>query len=272
MERSIQEVARAAGTTSRTLRHYDRVGLVQPSRIGSNGYRYYDDRAVVRLQRVLLLRTLGLGLDTIGEVLRAQDAQATTGDHPAAAEARILSAHLELLHKETERIAAQIGAVERTIAALQRESARPQHHGTKEDLMSENIFEGFDHAQYRDEVVDRWGENAAAKSDRWWSSLADTEKHDWMARVQQLNSDWAAAASRGVAPESAAAQELARRHIEWLRSVPGTPASSPDGDLAGYVRGLAEMYVADERFAANYGGRAGAMLVREALRGYLDRA
>ena len=63
MEITIQQLAKAAGTTSRTLRHYDSVGLVSPSRIGSNGYRYYDDRSLVRLQRVLLLRELGLGLD-----------------------------------------------------------------------------------------------------------------------------------------------------------------------------------------------------------------
>ena len=45
MEITIQQLAKAAGTTSRTLRHYDSVGLVSPSRIGSNGYRYYDDRS-----------------------------------------------------------------------------------------------------------------------------------------------------------------------------------------------------------------------------------
>ena len=49
MDWSIQEIAKLAGTTSRTLRHYDDIGLVAPARIGSNGYRYYDDAALVRL-------------------------------------------------------------------------------------------------------------------------------------------------------------------------------------------------------------------------------
>ncbi|GED97146.1 hypothetical protein nbrc107697_11850 [Gordonia crocea] len=62
MEWSIQQIARLVSTTSRTLRHYDELGLVPPSRIGSNGYRYYDEHALVRLQRVLLLRELGLGV------------------------------------------------------------------------------------------------------------------------------------------------------------------------------------------------------------------
>ncbi|WP_460437157.1 MerR family transcriptional regulator, partial [Arthrobacter tecti] len=69
MDWSIQEVSRLAGTTSRTLRHYDRVGLLSPSRVASNGYRYYDDGALVRLQRILLLRDLGLGLPAIADAL-----------------------------------------------------------------------------------------------------------------------------------------------------------------------------------------------------------
>ncbi len=66
---SIQDIARLAGTTSRTLRHYDDIGLLQPSRIGGNGYRYYDADALARLQRILLLRELGLSLPEIGRVL-----------------------------------------------------------------------------------------------------------------------------------------------------------------------------------------------------------
>ena len=38
---SIVEVARVAGVSSRTLRHYDDVGLLPPAYVGSNGYRYY---------------------------------------------------------------------------------------------------------------------------------------------------------------------------------------------------------------------------------------
>ncbi|MGH9217613.1 MAG: MerR family transcriptional regulator, partial [Acidimicrobiales bacterium] len=67
VEWSIQDLARAAGTTSRTLRHYGEVGLLEPSRVGSNGYRYYDQDSLVRLQRILLLRDLGLGLPAIAE-------------------------------------------------------------------------------------------------------------------------------------------------------------------------------------------------------------
>ena len=70
MEWSIQQIAKLAGTTSRTLRHYDDIGLLSPSSVGRNGYRYYDQAALVRLQRILLLRELGLGLPQIARGAR----------------------------------------------------------------------------------------------------------------------------------------------------------------------------------------------------------
>src|SRR5690606_32767097 len=180
MEYSIQDVARAVGTTSRTLRHYDSIGLVSPSRVGHNGYRYYDNSALVRLQRVLLLRQLGLGLDAIGDVLRAQDEQ-------SAGEVGILSDHLEVLRREHVRIADQIGAVERTLAARERAAM----DGTERDLREEKVFEGFDHTRHRDEVEERWGKDAYARSDAWWRGLSPEERREWQESVSRLSSDWA---------------------------------------------------------------------------------
>ncbi len=295
MEYSIQQVAKAAGTTSRTLRHYDSVGLLPPSRIGRNGYRYYDDRSLLRLQRVLLLRGLGLGLDAIGGVLAAQDAQTSAGDDAAEAASGILRKHLELLRQERDRIDAQIGAVDRTISAL---ASTGEEHDERKILMNENIFDGFDHTQYRDEVEQRWGRDAYAKSDAWWRGLGEEGQAEWRERAHRLGLDWIEAAESGEDPASPAAQDLARRHVEWLRGIPGTPAweeahrgsapefvrplpqpaweeahrgSAPNDGLVGYVLGLAEMYVADERFAANYGGAEGARFVRDALRIHMQR-
>ena len=53
MEWSIRQVARAAGTTTRTLRYYGEVGLLAPSRIGRNGYRFCNEDALVRLRSLV---------------------------------------------------------------------------------------------------------------------------------------------------------------------------------------------------------------------------
>lgn len=259
MDWSIQEVARLAGTTSRTLRHYDDIGLLPPSRIASNGYRHYDERALVRLQRILLFRELGLGLTQIAEVLDPADRA-----RAPRAEASALHTHLALLREEQTRLARQIASVESTINSLQE----------GENLMAENMFDGFDHTQYKEEVEGRWGRKAYADSDRWWRGMTDAERADWKLRVSDLGRDWIATAESGVDPASAEAQNVARRHVEWLTGIPGTPAATPGGDVKGYVIGLGEMYVADPRFGANYatseGGARGAEFVRDALRIYAD--
>ena len=253
---SIQEIARLAGTTSRTLRHYDDVGLLPPSRIAHNGFRHYDEAALVRLQRILLLLELGLGLPQIAEVLSPVNARQS--------EESALETHLALLREEQNRLARQIASVENTINALK----------GGEELMAENMFDGFDHTQYKEEVEERWGRKAYADSDSWWRGMTDTERADWQQCVSDLGRDWIAAAESGIDPASAEAQDVARRHVEWLTGIPGTPTAVPGGDVKAYVIGLGEMYVADPRFGANYatsaGGTQGAEFVRDALRVYAE--
>lgn len=138
--------------------------------------------------------------------------------------------------------------------------------------MAEKMFDGFDHTVYEEEVTQRWGAGAYAESDAWWRGLDAQGKEDWRAETTRLGADWADAAARGIPADSAEAQALAARHIAWLSAVPGTPAAA-GGDVEAYVLGLSDMYVADPRFAANYGGEEGARFVRAALRrrfGYDD--
>lgn len=238
VEYGIAEVARLAGTTSRTLRHYADVGLLEPSRIGANGYRHYDTAGLVRLQRILMLRELGLGLAAIGEVLDATD------------DTSALRAHLHWLRAESERLDRQIASVERTITSIEQEAR----------IMAEDMFDGFDHTQYKDEVEQRWGAQAYADSDRWWRGLAAQDRKAFVDEAVAIAAAWAQLRSAGVPVDSAQAQALARRHRAWITAGWGNRRPSAD-----QLVGLADMYVADARFAANYGGVEGATYVRDAL-------
>ncbi|MFG2838410.1 MerR family transcriptional regulator [Streptomyces zaomyceticus] len=244
MEWSIQEIARKAGTTSRTLRHYGERGLLEPSRIGANGYRYYDQAALVRLQRILLLRELGLSLPAIAEVLEGQR------DTPAA-----LRTHLLLLEQERERIGRQIEAVRTTL------------HKTEngEELMAEEVFDGFDHTRYEEEVTERWGRDAYEKGDRWWRSLDAAGKKAFMDEQDGIARAFAQALGDGLAADSDEVQAIAGRQVAWL-SATTTPSRQ-------YVIGLGRMYVDDPRFTENYDkhGEGTAVLVRDAMEIYAER-
>jgi DNA-binding transcriptional MerR regulator len=249
MDWSIQQIARLAGTTSRTLRHYGDIGLLPPTRIGGNGYRYYDDAALVRLQRILLLRQLGLGLPAIAEVLAGHE------DDAAA-----LHSHLRWLRSEQRRLSDQVASVESTIVKLEK----------GEQLVAEEMLNGFDHESYREEVVERWGAKAYAAGDNWWRSKTVEEKAAFQREQSALAEAWADAAAHALDPAGDAAQALARRQYDWLAGVPGTPGY-PSGPSKPYFLGLAELYVADERFAATYGGPTAATFVRDAMTAFADR-
>jgi MerR family transcriptional regulator, thiopeptide resistance regulator len=249
-EWSIQEVAAVTGATSRTLRHYGQIGLLPPSRTGHGGLRFYDEDALVRLQRILLLRDLGLSLASISEVLAGEQ------DLRDA-----LNAHLALLEAERDRVERRIASVRHTIETKERGAP----------LMAEEMFDGFDHTTYRAEVEERWGADAYAAGDSWWRAMDSGERRAWRDRVAQLGAEWQEAAGRGISPDGDEAQALARRHVDWLRGIPGTPRAAAGNPAKEYVVGLGQMYVDDPRFAANYGGAEGARFVRDALAAYADR-
>ncbi|WP_328446930.1 MerR family transcriptional regulator [Amycolatopsis sp. NBC_00438] len=240
MEWSIQDIARSAGTTSRTLRHYGAVGLLEPSRIGGNGYRYYDEQALVRLQRILLLRELGLGLPAIAEVLGGQR------DSAAA-----LETHLDLLEQEQRRIGRQIASVRTTLRKMK----------GGERLMAEEVFDGFDHTQYQEEVTRRWGASAYKAGDQWWSSLSAEEKKAHQQEQVDVSTAFGAARDAGLAPDSVEVQGITRRLHKWLR-----PAVSSVS--AGYFAGLGQLYVDDPRYGFE---GATAEFVRDAMKIYAER-
>ncbi|MFE3542174.1 TipAS antibiotic-recognition domain-containing protein [Nocardia sp. NPDC059177] len=244
-EWSIQDLSKAAGTTSRTLRHYGQLGLLEPSRIGANGYRYYDQNSLIRLQRILLLRELGLGLPVIAEVLAGE--QNTTD---------ALRTHLELLRQQQDRIARQIESVSSTLHKTER----------GEPLMAAEVFDGFDHTQYKDEVVERWGKDAYDSGDRFWRSLTEADKQAFFQEHLDIAADYGKARAAGLPVAGEVVQAIVVRHRDWISSgAPGKPMTDE------YLLGLGEMYVADPRFRKNYDvhGDGTAEYILEAFRAYV---
>lgn len=242
---TIADVARSAGVSSRTLRHYDAVGLLPATATGAGGLRRYDDRALVRLQRILLLRGLGLGLAEIGRVLDGEQ------DDVAA-----LTAHVEWLEAERDRIARQLAAVRTTITRI----------GRGDDMNAQDTFDGFDQTRFRQEVEERWGADAWQRGQDWWSSQDAAAKTAFQDEQRAVARDAAALAASGDGPGSEAGTALARRQLDWLRHAPGP------GIDADRFRTLADMYVQDERFthAYEWAGAGASRALRDAMHALAD--
>ena len=115
-------LAEASGLTVRTLHHWDRIGLLGPSRRTAAGHREYIEQDVIRLYQVLALRRLGLGLETIATCLDVGvDPVRLVNEHLAAVEASIASleslrrqlayVHDELASDRAPDVSALIGAL-----------------------------------------------------------------------------------------------------------------------------------------------------------------
>lgn len=129
--------------------------------------------------------------------------------------------------------------------------------------MPEDVFDRFDPTQHREEVQRRWGTQAWDDSDRWWRGLDAQGRRDFMEEHAAIATSWAALRDADAPVDGPDARALARRHRAWVAA--GWGGRRPDADQ---LCGLADMYVADERFAATYGGAAGATYVRDALIDY----
>ncbi|HEY8436476.1 MAG TPA: MerR family transcriptional regulator [Haloplasmataceae bacterium] len=131
MEYTISELARLSGVSTRTLRYYDALGLLKPTRIHSSGYRIYDREAIDRLQLILFYRELGFALKTIKDLMEADDFDVLTA----------LRTHRKELLARRKQLDLLIQTVEKTIQAKERGIAMSDQEkfiGFKERLIAEN--------------------------------------------------------------------------------------------------------------------------------------
>jgi DNA-binding transcriptional MerR regulator len=70
---TIGRLARTTGMEAKTLRYYDRVGLLRPAKRSEAGYRLYDENASGRLRFILRAKALGIALADIRRILAYRD-------------------------------------------------------------------------------------------------------------------------------------------------------------------------------------------------------
>ncbi|TXS81344.1 MerR family transcriptional regulator [Streptomyces sp. sk2.1] len=122
----IGELAGATGTTPRALRHYEQAGLISSER-AHNGYRVYDERAVVRVRNIRHLLTAGLTLDDVRAFSSCLDGDVAAAP-PSDEGLRIASQRLAVID---ERIAAQTEARDRLAAALREKTREKTRERTR---------------------------------------------------------------------------------------------------------------------------------------------
>ena len=229
---SVQQLATLSGVSVRTLHHYDEIGLL-PSKRSDNNYRFYEKPEIDRLQQIMLYREGGMALSDIKRLL--DDASFSTE--------RALTEHLEHLKAQRNRIDSLIASVEKTLATTKGTTTMTdmeKFEGFKQNLIAEN------EATYGKEARDLYGDEAVDASNAKIMGMTEEQYRS----TQETEAAMKEALLEGMAsgdPEGEAAQHAARLHRQWLCAFWKDGTYSPETHC-----GLADMYLADDRFISYY--------------------
>ena len=252
MEYTIKALADLAGVTPRTLRWYDRQGLLRPLRTTETGYRIYGSQEVNRLQDILFYRELGLELAAIRRIL----------DDPAFDRQAALRSHLRELEARRDRLSDLILTVRKTIDETR--------GGTK--MSDKEKFEAFkrgaveaNEARYGREIREKYGDETVDRANARVLALTEEEHGRWTTLGEEIKAALARAVRAGADPAGEEGRRIATLHRQWLSY--SWEAYTPQAH-----RGLGELYTADERFTAYYDGEAPgcAAFLRDAIAAYTN--
>ena len=224
---TVKQISELAGVSIRTLHHYDQIDLLKPARIGENGYRYYDEAALLRLQQVLLYRELGLELQQIREVLDAPDF-----DLLAA-----LRGHRTVLKERIARLHNLIDTVDSTMMHLTGELA----------MSKKRMFGAFSEdvqKQYEREARLEYGPEIVNESTRRWGSYDEARRAEIMEEGNQIYDELLRAMHAGLDASSSVVVDLLDRWQEHLRYF-----YEPNLEI---LRGLGQLYNNSPDFNANF--------------------
>lgn len=219
MSLSISQVADLAGISARMLRHYDKLGLLHPSRVSDNGYRWYERDQLFRLQRILLLRDYGLSLPAIRDILTRND---------AAEEYETLTAHRALVAEERDRLTKLLSTLDRTLDEM----------AGGNEISDQNFFEGLrtTRGTLRNELLERFGPKVEAAFASEETTTAKWGERDYAAAAQRgkdLYEKLAHTMKQGHSPQSPEALSQVRHHYDLISETwsPGKEAYAGLADL-----------------------------------------
>jgi MerR family transcriptional regulator, thiopeptide resistance regulator len=222
---TVKQLSRMAGITPRTLHYYDEIGLLKPSRVGANGYRYYGEDALLCLQQILLYRELDMPLEEIKQIVGGRDFDVLGA----------LEQHKRELGKRILHLQRLIATVDRTV----------DHLKGKKAMSEKQLFEAFSEeqqAEYEKEAMQMYDPEIVKASNKKWKSYTTAEKQRIGEEGNAVYQDLLLAMPKGAAsPEAQSCIERWRKHMAYFW-VPN------DEQLLG----LADLYNDDPRFKANF--------------------
>src|SRR5262245_52815479 len=229
-ELTVGTLARRTGLTVRALHHYDEIGLLSPLGRTEAGYRLYSDDDVRRLERIVLLRGLGMPLDSIASALQGNGHEL-----------------LDLLERHSNAIETQLEQMRSTQSRLTESIAQLRNHQYRstEDALTliEAVatFQRYFTDEQRETLrarAEALGAERVRQADAQWARLIADVRHEMDAgtppadvRVVALAREWQALLDEFTQGRSDIAHSAGR----MMRSEPATQRRMADMGLTPQV-------------------------------------
>ena len=232
MEYSIKELSKLAGVSTRTLRYYDQIDLLKPAHITEAGYRYYGQEEVAILQQILFYRERGFELKTIQKIIYDSHFDMLTA----------MEEHLLELEKQKASTESLIQTVKNTIRYMKGEY-KMKDKEKFQSLKEKRLLE--DEQKYGTEAREKYGNEQVDASRRRMKNLSDEQWERYVFLEEEILKLLEKGVKNNTLADSKDAEEIVKLHKEWLSFT--LPNYAPQ-----IHRGIAAMYVADERFTKYY--------------------
>lgn len=203
MAYTVKKLAQLSGVSIRTLHFYDEVGLLKPAYYGNNGYRFYEEPQLLKLQQILFFRELGFELEKIKKIIGRSDFD-TIGS---------LLSHREFLQKELGRYRRLIKTIDKTIEHLK---------GTKV-MKEKEIYKGFDpkkQKEYEQQLIDRFGEKVKETFAECERNVKNWTQADWdrsHQRFQEICKKLTQMIEHHLSTSSKEVQSVVQEHYQMLK-------------------------------------------------------
>jgi DNA-binding transcriptional MerR regulator len=231
MKYTVHELSDIASVSKRTLRYYDQIGLLKPNKINSSGYRIYGSDEVDLLQQILFYKELGIDLKSIKKIIT----------NPKFDYISSLKEHLIKLEKNKDNLEILIKNVKNTILSKEGGavmSDKEKFEGFKNKLVEEN------EEKYGKEIREKYGDDEVNSSNNKVKNMTKEDYDKVSSLSQEFNETLKLAFEQGD-PTSELAMKACDLHKKWLMYFWNSYSKEAH-------KGLAQMYVDDERFKANY--------------------
>lgn len=209
MMHTVKEVSEITGISIRTLHYYDEIGLLKPTKVNEAGYRFYDEKALEKLQQILFFREFDLPLKDIQSIM----------DHPTLDRTQILLSQKKMLERKQERLGRIIKSIEHL---LEGESSMDFEVFQKEDFkkMYESIVAKLTKEQ-KEVFIEQYGSMEAYEK-HFMENAADERVQKNLAKVAEWYGDKESALATATNPDnSKIMEEYAKRLDTVMKKLAG---------------------------------------------------